>query len=110
MIVIKDMVIDTYPAYDEGTLKATCIFGQPDPRRESGSPRLMNTRYITAKSNDPIGYIPINRTFRPIANILTQNRPDINSDQMVEIKYDEQINKRVCLIIIVLTSSRIMLE
>lgn len=54
MIVIKDMVIDTYPAYDDGTLKATCIFGQPDPRSESGSPKLMKIRYITAKSNDPI--------------------------------------------------------
>ncbi len=54
MIVMKDMVMDTYPAYDEGTLKASCIFGQPDPRRESGSPRLINIKYITAKSKEPI--------------------------------------------------------
>ena len=54
MIVINDIVIETYPAYDDGTPKYTCMVGQPEPSSESGSPRLMKIRYITAISNEPI--------------------------------------------------------
>ena len=54
MIVINDIAIDTYPAYDEGTPKSFCIVGQPEPRSESGRPRLINARYIIARRSDPI--------------------------------------------------------
>ena len=54
MIVIKDIAIDTYPAYEDGTPKATCIVGHPEPRSESGNPRLINIRYITASNREYI--------------------------------------------------------
>ena len=42
--VMQEIVMETNPAYDEGTLKQTCMVGQPDPNRESGSPRLIKIR------------------------------------------------------------------
>lgn len=60
IIVIKDMTIETYPAYDEGTLNSTCIVGRPDPNKESGKPKLMNIKNITTKSKDPIMQIILN--------------------------------------------------
>ena len=56
MIVINDMAIETYPAQDDGTPKSFCITGQPEPRSESGNPRLTNARYMTANSNEPMLY------------------------------------------------------
>lgn len=44
MIVINEIVIETYPAQDDGTPKATCIVGQPEPGREPGSPRLIKIK------------------------------------------------------------------
>ena len=44
MIVMKEIVIETYPAQEDGTPKASCIVGQPEPSRESGSPRLIKIR------------------------------------------------------------------
>ena len=58
MIVMNDIAIDTYPAYDEGTPKSVCIVGQPEPRSESGRPRLINARYITARRSEPISDYP----------------------------------------------------
>ena len=59
IIVMNDMVMETYPAYDEGTPRSVCIAGQPDPSSESGSPRLMNARYITASRSEPIMISPL---------------------------------------------------
>ena len=42
MIVRKQIVIETNPAYEDGTPIVTCIDGHAEPRRESGSPRLTN--------------------------------------------------------------------
>jgi hypothetical protein len=60
IIVINDIVIETYPAYDDGTPKYTCMVGQPEPSSESGRPRLIKIRYITAISNEPIFFTPYN--------------------------------------------------
>ena len=54
MIVIRQIVIETHPAKDDGTLIDTCIVGHAEPSRESGKPRLMNDKYIIAISNDAI--------------------------------------------------------
>ena len=54
MIVMKAMVIDTNPAYEDGTPNAICIFGHPEPRSESGRPKLMKIRYITVNNNEPM--------------------------------------------------------
>ena len=43
-IVIKQIDMETYPAKEEGTSIDNCIVGHAEPRRESGSPRLMNVR------------------------------------------------------------------
>ncbi len=66
MIVMKDIAIDTYPAYEDGTPNAVCITGHPDPRSESGSPRLMNIRYITAKSSEPMCIVYTFRVYNSI--------------------------------------------
>lgn len=52
IIVINDIVIETYPAYEDGTQKSICMVGQPEPNRESGSPKLMKIKYITATNNE----------------------------------------------------------
>jgi hypothetical protein len=57
MIVMNDIAIDTYPAYEEGTPKAACITGHPEPSSESGSPRLTNIRYITASNRENIFHL-----------------------------------------------------
>ena len=54
IIVIRHVVIATYPAKDDGTPIDTCIVGHAEPSRESGKPRLMNDKYIIAISNDAI--------------------------------------------------------
>ena len=54
MIVIRLVVIETYPAYDDGTPIDICIVGHAEPSRESGKPRLMNDKYMIAISNDAI--------------------------------------------------------
>ena len=43
-IVIKEIVMETYPAQDDGTPKADCMVGQPEPSRESGRPRLIKIK------------------------------------------------------------------
>ena len=75
MMVMKDMVNDTYPAYDEGTPNVPCMLGQPDPKRESGKPKLINIRYITATSNDAMfrSFLCI-YTLRPIIPYLTPQK------------------------------------
>lgn len=40
-IVPPDMTMDTMPIKAIGTPSCACITGQPDPRSESGNPRLM---------------------------------------------------------------------
>ena len=40
-IVPPDMAMDTMPIYDIGTPSSRCMTGQPEPRSESGSPRLI---------------------------------------------------------------------
>ena len=60
IIVMKDMDMETYPANDEGTPKSFCIVGQPEPRSESGRPRLMNARYITPRRSAVIFYLVCN--------------------------------------------------
>ena len=57
MIVMNEIVMETYPAYDDGTPNTTCILGHPEPNSESGSPRLIKIKYITAKSKDPILFL-----------------------------------------------------
>ena len=54
IIVINEIAIDTYPAQEDGTENAACIAGQPEPRSESGNPRLINIKQITAISNEYI--------------------------------------------------------
>ena len=54
MIVIRHIVIETYPAKDDGTPKDVCIVGHAEPRSESGKPRLMNDKYMIAMSKDAI--------------------------------------------------------
>ena len=46
------MVIETYPAYEDGIPNSLCMTGHPEPISESGSPRLIKIRYITAISNE----------------------------------------------------------
>ena len=36
--------METYPAQDDGTPKADCMVGQPEPSRESGRPRLIKIK------------------------------------------------------------------
>ena len=48
IIVPPDIVIEIMPIYDTGTPSSACITGQPEPSSESGRPRLMNARYISA--------------------------------------------------------------
>ena len=43
-IVPPDITIDTMPIYDTGTPSSRCMTGQPEPRSESGSPRLIKAR------------------------------------------------------------------
>ena len=69
IIVINDIAIETYPAYDDGTPNATCIVGQPEPRSESGSPRLINIRYITASNREYMVYSPPLHLYRIISSI-----------------------------------------
>ena len=54
MIVIRHIVMETYPAKDDGTTKDICIVGHAEPRRESGNPRLMNDKYMIAISKEAI--------------------------------------------------------
>ena len=76
MIVINDILIETYPAYDDGTPKYTCMVGHPEPSSESWSPRLMKIRYITAISNEACA-----RTSIPLQSYLSL-RSEIFSDHM----------------------------
>lgn len=54
MIVIRHIVIETYPANDDGTSKDACIVGHAEPRSESGKPRLMNDKYMITMSKEAI--------------------------------------------------------
>jgi hypothetical protein len=67
-IVMNDIDIDTYPAYEDGTPKAICMVGHPEPRRESGRPRLTNIRKITASSKEYITSLQIYKCSRSITS------------------------------------------
>jgi hypothetical protein len=93
MIVINDILIETYPAYDDGTPKYTCMVGHPEPSSESGSPRLMKIRYIPAISNEACA-----RTSIPLQSYLSlrseifsdhmyRNRQQILCNQSIEVFY-----------------------
>ena len=43
-MVPPEMIMVTMPMYETGTLSSRWMTGQPEPKRESGSPRLMNAR------------------------------------------------------------------
>lgn len=43
-IVPPEIIIETMPIYEIGTSKEILSAGQAEPRRESGSPRLINAR------------------------------------------------------------------
>jgi len=43
-IVPPEIIIVTIPIYDVATPMSACMTGQPDPKSESGRPRLMNAR------------------------------------------------------------------
>ena len=45
-MVPPDMFMDMMPENDMGTPKPSYMEGQADPSRESGSPRLINDRYM----------------------------------------------------------------
>ena len=49
-IVPKAIMADTIPAKERGTSKSTNIDGQAEPSIESGKPRLIKDKYITASS------------------------------------------------------------
>ena len=51
-IVPPEIIIVTIPIYDVATPISACITGQPDPKSESGSPKLMNARYISASKKE----------------------------------------------------------
>ena len=40
-IVPPEITMETIPIYETGTSKSACMAGQPDPSRESGSPKLI---------------------------------------------------------------------
>ena len=41
IIVPPEMTMETIPIKEIGTFRSLCITGQPEPRSESGSPRLI---------------------------------------------------------------------
>ena len=44
IIVPPEIIMETNPMYEIGTLKAACIVGHAEPSSESGSPRLIKAR------------------------------------------------------------------
>ena len=78
IIVMKHMVIETYPAYEERTANSLCMTGQPDPISESGRPRLINIRYITAISKEAICFL-VNMHFEPPSTIISVSGSAVTS-------------------------------
>lgn len=52
--VQTEIIIVIIPADDMDTPKSTCIIGHAEPMSESGSPRLINDKYMIASSNEYI--------------------------------------------------------
>jgi hypothetical protein len=48
------MIMEMIPAKDMGTLICVCMEGHAEPRSESGSPRLINAKYIIASKKEYI--------------------------------------------------------
>ena len=51
IIVPPEIIMETKPMYESGTPKSTRMVGHAEPSSESGRPKLMKARYITARSN-----------------------------------------------------------
>ena len=51
-MVLAAMIMEIRPAAERGTPRSACMTGQPEPRRESGSPKLIKARYIMARSSE----------------------------------------------------------
>lgn len=51
IIVPIEIIIEIMPANEIGTLSSEYIVGHAEPRSESGKPRLIKDKYITANSS-----------------------------------------------------------
>jgi hypothetical protein len=54
--VPTEIRVVTMPIAESSTPKTWCISGQAEPSSESGRPRLINAKYMIAKSSDVIKY------------------------------------------------------
>jgi hypothetical protein len=52
--VPPQVITEAYPATGTGTSRCLYIEGRAEPRKESGSPRLINDIYITVKSTSAL--------------------------------------------------------